>query len=132
LQVYDADTWRPYCHVRDFARALSRVLELPRERVGFEVFNAGSDANNYTKRMIVEAAHRHLPQSRFEFVENGGQDRRNYRVDFGKIRNQLWFEPEVTVEQGIAELIGALRQGFFADYDARLAFYRNYEIRYPA
>jgi nucleoside-diphosphate-sugar epimerase len=131
LQVYDADTWRPYCHVRDFARAIARVLELPRDRVGFEVFNAGGDANNYTKRMIVEAVHRQLRKSRFEFVDHGGQDRRNYRVNFGKIRNGLWFEPKVTVEQGITELIGALRQGFFADYDQRLAFYRNHEIQYP-
>jgi nucleoside-diphosphate-sugar epimerase len=132
LQVYDADTWRPYCHVRDFALALARVLELPRERVGFEVFNAGGDTNNYTKRMIVECVHRHLPQSRFEFVDHGDQDRRNYRVDFGKIRNRLWFEPKITVEQGIVELIDALRQGFFDDYDQRLAFYRNHQIRYPA
>ena len=26
LQVYDADTWRPYCHVRDIAQAIMTVL----------------------------------------------------------------------------------------------------------
>jgi nucleoside-diphosphate-sugar epimerase len=130
LEVYDADTWRPYCHVRDFARALARVLEMPRERVAFSVFNAGGDANNYTKRMIVEAVRRHFPQSQFEYVDRGGADRRNYRVDFRKIRNELLFEPKMTVEQGIIELIAALRQGFFADYDRRLRFYRNYELDY--
>ena len=26
LVVYDAHTWRPYCHVRDFARLIGRVL----------------------------------------------------------------------------------------------------------
>ncbi len=130
LEVYDADTWRPYCHVRDFARALARVLEMPRERVAFSVFNAGGDANNYTKRMIVEAVRRHFPQSRFEYVDRGGADRRNYRVDFRKIRSELLFEPKVTVEQGIVELIAALKQGFFADYDQRLRFYRNHELDY--
>jgi nucleoside-diphosphate-sugar epimerase len=132
LEVYDADTWRPYCHVRDFARALARVLEMPAERVRFQVFNAGGDENNYTKRMIVEAVHHHLPESRFKFVDRGGADRRNYKVDFRKIREQLHFTPAFTVEQGIIELLAALRQGFFADYDRRLNFYRNNEINYPA
>jgi nucleoside-diphosphate-sugar epimerase len=131
LQVYDADTWRPYCHVRDFARALARVLEMPREAVRFEVFNAGGDANNYTKKMIVDAVHRHFPQSRYEFVA-GGFDRRNYKVDFSKIRTKLHFEPQFTVEHGIVELIAALKQGFFADYAARLPFYRNQDLVYPA
>jgi len=129
LQVYDADTWRPYCHVRDFARALTRVLEMPSSAVRFEVFNAGGDTNNYTKKMIVDAVHRHFPQSRYEFVA-GGFDRRNYKVDFAKIRNKLHFEPHVTVEQGIIELIAAMRQGFFADYGERLPFYRNQDLNY--
>ncbi len=129
LQVYDADTWRPYCHVRDFARALTRVLEMPGSVVRFEVFNAGGDANNYTKKMIVDAVHRHFPQSRYEFVA-GGFDRRNYKVDFSKIRSRLHFEPEYTVEQGIIELIAALRQGFFSDYAERLPFYRNQDLNY--
>ncbi|HUC60469.1 MAG TPA: NAD(P)-dependent oxidoreductase [Alphaproteobacteria bacterium] len=129
LEVYDADTWRPYCHVRDFARALIRVLEAPRADVAFEVFNAGGDVNNFTKGMIVDAVRKELPRAQFKFVE-GGRDRRNYRVDFAKIRRVLGFEPRVTVADGIRELVAALGQGFFADYDDRLDFYRNREIAY--
>ena len=51
--VYDADTWRPYCHVNDFARLVRMVLEAPKSKIHFEVFNAGGDENNYTKRMLV-------------------------------------------------------------------------------
>ena len=32
LLVFDAHTWRPYCHVRDFARLIQRVLEVPKEK----------------------------------------------------------------------------------------------------
>ncbi|MBF0473754.1 MAG: SDR family oxidoreductase, partial [Nitrospirae bacterium] len=49
LLVYDADTWRPYCHVRDFSRAINMVMLAPDAHVGFEVFNVGGDVNNYTK-----------------------------------------------------------------------------------
>ena len=54
LVVYDAKTWRPYCHVRDFARLIARTLLFPAERLEFQVFNAGGDANNHTKQSIVD------------------------------------------------------------------------------
>lgn len=129
LEVYDADTWRPYCHVQDFARGVTRVLEAPKDVVSFDVFNAGGDVNNYTKAMIVDAVVKKLPQSKVKYVE-GGFDRRNYRVDFSKIKEKLYFEPKYTVEDGVIELIDALSLGFFADYKDRLNFYRNNELDY--
>ena len=38
LLVYDADTWRPYCHVLDFAKLIEKVIKAPNEKVAFEVF----------------------------------------------------------------------------------------------
>jgi nucleoside-diphosphate-sugar epimerase len=130
LEVYDADTWRPYCHVRDFARALVRVLEAPRKEVAFQVFNAGGDRNNFTKKMIVEAILRQIPDGRVAYVA-GGADKRNYKVDFSKIRSALLFEPAYSVEDGITELLEALREGFFRDYDKHRDHYGNYKLDYP-
>lgn len=130
LKVYDADTWRPYCHVRDFARALTRVLEAPRDVVDFQVFNAGGDRNNFTKKMIVEAILKQIPLGDVEYVA-GGADRRNYKVDFSKIRRTLAFEPTYSVEDGISELLEALQQGFFRDYDGNREHYGNYNLIYP-
>lgn len=130
LDVYDADTWRPYCHMQDFARGLTRVLEAPRDVVAFDVFNAGGDVNNYTKGMMVEAILKHIPDGEVNYVE-GGFDRRNYKVDFTRIRERLYFTPKYTVDDGIRELIEVMKQGFFFDYDQRLNYYRNNEITYP-
>ncbi len=129
LLVYDADTWRPYCHVRDFSLIIRRVLEAPLANVAFEVFNAGGDVNNFTKQMIVDQVRELLPASRVKFQEHGS-DPRNYRVDFAKIRERLYFEPGHRVENGVAELLEALRQQLFPDIDARPAFYGNYELNY--
>jgi nucleoside-diphosphate-sugar epimerase len=130
LEVFDADTWRPYCHVRDFGRALIRVLEAPVNEVAFDVFNAGGDVNNYTKEMMVEAILKHIPDGVVKYID-GGVDRRNYRVDFSKIKEKLFFEPAYTVDDGVRELIKAMKQGFYRDYETRLNFYRNNEINYP-
>jgi nucleoside-diphosphate-sugar epimerase len=131
LLVYDAQTWRPYCHVGDFAEVIARVLEAPEADVAFEVFNAGGDANNYTKQMIVDAVLKRLPGAQVAYKEHGG-DPRNYRVSFAKIRARLDFQPAHSIEQGIDELIRAFRQGLFADADARRNFHGNHEIAYRA
>ena len=130
LLVYDPDTWRPYCHVQDFADVIGRVLKAPGEAVAFEVFNAGGDANNFTKRMIVETIQKHLPDAPVAYQEHG-TDPRNYRVDFAKIRERLDFTPRFTVEHGVRELLGALEQNLFDDAETRANFYGNYEITYP-
>jgi len=130
MLVYDSATWRPYCHVRDFGEVLQRILEAPEKDVAFEVFNAGGDVNNFTKQMIVDAILEALPNANVAYQEHG-EDPRNYRVDFSKIRDRLEFEPKYTVHDGIAELIEALKQGQFADVEDNPNFYGNYEIDYP-
>jgi nucleoside-diphosphate-sugar epimerase len=126
LQVYDADTWRPYCHVTDFARLTETVLTAPADAVSGEVFNAGGDANNYTKRMMVEEVLRHVPDGRVAYVESGG-DPRNYRVDFSKVESRLGFRAAVGVPDGVAEIVAAVRRGHFADLSPR-TYYGNYAI----
>ena len=131
LLVYDADTWRPYCHVEDFAEVIRRVLEAPVEAVQYDVFNAGGEVNNYTKRMIVEAVTAQVPRARVRYQEHGS-DPRNYRVKFEKIRDRLHFTPKHTVPDGIAELVSALRQGLFLEIGAPTGFFGNYEINFAA
>ncbi len=43
-------------------------------------------------------------------------DRRNYRVSFAKIRNRLNFEPVWTIEQGILQVVEAIRTNKVGDY----------------
>lgn len=127
LLVYDAHTWRPYCHLRDFGELIRRVLEAPIERVAFDVFNAGGEVNNFTKQMIVDAILTQLPDGKVRYQEHG-QDPRNYRVDFTKVRERLFFEPAHTVHDGIRELIAAVRQGLFLDISQPTSFYGNWEV----
>lgn len=129
LAVYDPDTWRPYCHVRDFAEVIKRCLEAPANKVSSQVFNAGGTANNFTKRMLVEAILAKLPGRKVAYQEFG-TDPRNYRVDFSKIQNVLHFEPSHTVPMGIDEVLVAVEQGLFVDIGTPSGFHGNAVIRY--
>lgn len=127
LVVYDKDTWRPYCHVRDIAAAVIAALEAPEERVAGEVFNVGSDENNYTKEKIVEEILRHIDVD-VSFVE-GGKDARNYRVSFAKIHDRLGFTAGHSVSAFIPELIDAVRAGFYSHLDRTREYFGNYAVR---
>ena len=32
LDIYDANTWRPYCHVNDFVKLIDKVLQSPKDK----------------------------------------------------------------------------------------------------
>ena len=131
LLVFDPHTWRPYCHVQDFARLIQTVFDAPNDKVNFEVFNAGGDINNFTKQAVVDAILKLVPDGKVRYQEHGS-DPRNYRVDFQKLRATLGFEPQFTVEHGIEELLGAMRQNLFNHVESMANFHGNYEIEYPA
>jgi len=117
IVVFGEQFWRPYCHVTDFYRAFSAVLEAPTEQVGYEVFNVGDTTENYTKAMLIDVIREQVPDLRVSFVPRT-EDPRDYRVDCSKIQTTLGFEISKRVPAGIAEIIGAVRAGVFADPDA--------------
>jgi nucleoside-diphosphate-sugar epimerase len=127
LDVYDKDTWRPYAHVRDISGAIIKVLESDSAKVKGEVFNVGSDDNNYTKAMLVEEFLRHV-DAPVAFVEKGA-DARNYRVSFAKIRNQLGFEAQHSVAEFVPQLIRAVQDGLYGRADTLKTYYGNYQVR---
>jgi nucleoside-diphosphate-sugar epimerase len=128
LVVYDADTWRPYCHVEDISRAIITVLESPAEKVKGEIFNVGHSEENYTKRMVVDAVQGHLDgKGSVSYVE-GGTDPRNYRVSFEKIKDRLGFEASHRVPDTAGKLIAAINAGAFSDVEARPSFYGNHVV----
>jgi len=129
LLVYDEHTWRPYCHLRDFSRLIETVLEADKKKVNFEVFNAGGDVNNFTKKMIVDEILQHVSNGNVVY-NSEGSDPRNYRVSFKKVKDVLGFEPIFTVKKGIEELVEALKVGLYADSIKNSERYGNYQIDY--
>ena len=92
------------------------------EQVTGEVFNVGRSGENYRKLDLVEEIRRVTDQREVEFVHRN-EDPRDYKVSFDKIRNALGFETQMTVPDGIAEVLAALEQERFGDpFDGR---YRN-------
>lgn len=122
LSVFGKEFWRPYCHVEDLAQGCLHTLEADKDLIDKEVFNVGDTRENYQKATIVSLISKRIPEMRVRFVHKD-EDPRDYRVNFGKIKNKLKFSAAKTVENGIDEIIEHLSAGAFKNPDS--SCYRN-------
>lgn len=115
ITIQGGDQWRPFLHVDDAALSLLHTLESPLPKVHRQVFNVGSDDQNFTIQQIGDLIKGKVPGARL--VNQGmGSDRRDYRANFQKIREELGFVPRWTVLEGINQVIEVIRSGEVTDY----------------
>jgi nucleoside-diphosphate-sugar epimerase len=115
ITVSGGGQWRPLLHVDDAALALMKAVEAPTELVHGEVFNVGSNEQNYRLEEVAQVVQSLVTQA--EIVEMGtGADFRNYQVEFSKITKMLGFIPRWTLQEGIKQVIAALENGEVKDY----------------
>ena len=105
---------RPVVHVNDVVDAVMRVLEAPKDVVDGEVFNVGSNDQNYSIMKLAHEIFRALDKEpKIEFY--GEPDARSYIVDFTKISRLLGFRCRYKVAYGAREVYKALEEGVISD-----------------
>jgi nucleoside-diphosphate-sugar epimerase len=117
--------WRPFVHVRDAARAFELALTSDAGKVAGEVFNVGSDAGNVQILNLAFRVRDAVPGTEVVHAPTD-PDLRDYNVSFDKIRRILDFQPERSVDDGIREVLDALREGAVDPDDRRWYTLRQY------
>lgn len=115
ITVFGASQWRPFVHVDDAADAVMTALEARSELISHCIFNVGSDEQNTTLGEVGQLIKRLVPTAEL-IVSDPDGDRRNYRVDFRRIRDILGFQPKWTLEAGVRQIMDALRSDRVIDY----------------
>ena len=105
LEIYDPNTWRPYCHVKDFSRIMIKFIKAKKNIVNGQVFNCGDSKNNYTKMGILREILKLLPKAKYKIIKKIDSDKRDYRVDFTKIQKTLNFKSNYSLKYGIKEIL---------------------------
>ncbi|MFC5970130.1 NAD-dependent epimerase/dehydratase family protein [Halomarina salina] len=125
VPVFGGDQYRPNVHVADAARAYVDCLEAPIEAVEHEVFNVGSNEQNYRIEEVGRIVADGVPGATLD-VDHSKEDDRSYRVDFSKIRDVLGYETEHTIQSACEEIGRAFERGEFDDYtDSRYSNYKT-------
>ena len=116
LVIYQRSYSRSFIHVQDTVRGIILGLEAPLEQVKGQIFNLGSEQGNHTKDDIVALVIKRLPETVVTYKDlTFGGDMRDITVSFEKVRRVLGFETNLTVDDGVRELIYALQTGIIRE-----------------
>ena len=112
LIIYQRGYSRSFVHIRDTVRGVIMGLQAERSKISGEVFNLGTDHGNYSKDDIVRLVLKRIPETIVEYKDlTFGGDMRDITVSFAKIKNALGFDTTLDVDDGIRELLFALKMG---------------------
>jgi len=114
LEVFGEQFWRPYVHARDAAKGVVMALDAGPDEVGGDVFNVGHSDENYRKLDLVEVMSKEIPTGNVSYVHRD-EDPRDYKVSFEKIRERLGYVPDMTVPDGVREIVKGLDAEAFGD-----------------
>lgn len=117
--------WRPFVHVRDVARAFELALTTDAGKVAGEVFNVGSDEGNVQILNLAFRVRDAIPGTEVVHAPTD-PDLRDYNVSFDKIHRVLPFRTERSLDDGIREVLGALRAGSLDPDDRRWYTLKQY------
>ena len=112
LIIYRRGYSRSFVHIRDVVRGVIMGLEAELSKVSGEIFNLGTDDGNYSKDDIVRLILKRMPETVVEYKDlTFGGDMRDITVSFAKIKNVLGFDTMLDVDDGVRELLFALKTG---------------------
>lgn len=111
--------------MRDAARAFELALTGDAAKVSGEVFNIGSDQNNVQILNLAFRVRDAVPGTEVVHAPTD-PDVRDYNVSFDKAQRVLGFRAEKSVDDGIREVLAALREGAVDPDDRRWYTLKQY------
>ena len=100
----DGTPWRPLVHVLDICKAVVCAIEAPTAAIHNEIFNVGSNEQNYQIRDIAAIVAEVFSGCEMTLGPSSG-DQRSYRVSFDKIHARLPnFQCDWNARKGVCQL----------------------------
>ena len=109
ITVFGGQQKRPNIHIEDTTDLYLRLLEWPAEVIAGQIFNVGYE--NYRISEIAEMVRKVVGKKGVEIVTTPTDDNRSYHISSEKIKRELGFVPEHSVEEAIRDLCDAFKAG---------------------
>lgn len=111
----DGSQYRPMVHVQDTTDVMLLLLETEKDRINKEIFNVGSDENNYQigelGHYIAEEVGKKIIGEEIPIEWYGDTDHRSYRVNFDKIEKRLSWKAKWNASLGAEEIVDKIEKG---------------------
>jgi len=108
ITVFGGQQMRPNIHIEDMAALYVQALEWSDEKIDGRIFNAG-----YENRRVAEIAEivYKVVGPDVQIVTTPTDDNRSYHVSSEKIKRELGFVAEHTIQDAVRDLVAAFRSG---------------------
>ena len=104
ITVFGGQQKRPNIHIEDMTDLYIKSLQWSDEAIDGKIFNAGYE--NHTVMEIAEMV-RQAVGKQVEIVTTPTNDNRSYHISSDKIKQELGFTPQHTIEEAIQDLVKA-------------------------
>ncbi|MBP1594855.1 MAG: NAD-dependent epimerase/dehydratase [Acidobacteria bacterium] len=127
IRVFGGTQWRPLLSVNDAAESYVQCLEADLADVGNQVFNIGSDEQNYQIESIAQIIAEALNGVKVEH-DDKSLDVRDYRVSFRKASDILGFQASDTVGAASKAIYTCLAQGIIPDPTQKIYYNHFFDV----
>jgi nucleoside-diphosphate-sugar epimerase len=109
IRVFGGAQKRPNIHIDDITDLYVQFLELPAEQIAGKIYNAGYQ--NHPVAEIAEIVRRCVGKKHVDIITEPTNDHRSYHISSEKIRREIGFEPQYTIEDAVSGLCRAFAKG---------------------
>ncbi|MEM7348016.1 MAG: SDR family oxidoreductase [Chloroflexota bacterium] len=105
ITVFGGEQKRPNIHIEDMTDLYVHLLTLPDEQISGKIFNAGYE--NHKVSEIAQMVKKVVGEDKIEIVTTPTDDNRSYHISSAKIKNEIGFEPQHSIEDAVSDLLDA-------------------------
>ena len=109
IEVKSKSSKRPFLHIKDAIEAIILVIKSRKEKVAGEIFNVGSDEQNYSIEEIAKIIIG-VTKENGNLIINDEKDENSFTMDCSKIKKILAFQIKHDLKYGINEIMVKLKQ----------------------
>jgi len=114
IMVRGPDNKRPFIHILDTVEGYLSVLDADKKRIGGEIFNVGSDEQNFSMLDLGKKIGDSINKD-YDLIIEDSPDNRSYFASYEKITKVLNFRTKYTVEEGVLDIYKKLEDGTLKD-----------------
>ena len=109
IEVKSKNSKRPFLHIKDAVEAIILVIKSRKEKVAGEIFNVGSDDQNYSIEEIAKKI-MEVTNENGNLIIHDQKDENSFTMDCSKIKKILAFQIKHDLKYGIDEIMVKLKQ----------------------
>ena len=113
IVIFGGEQMRPNLHILDYIRAVKLLIEADANLIKDKIYNVGYQnlSINQIANLVKKITEKEFPGKNIKIEYEKTNDNRSYHINSDKIKDELGFQPQHSIEEAIIELCDAFKKG---------------------